>query len=86
MAWIECLNILQNLKVGDATVKHCFRPGCSSTLQLDKLLQLQPELSLTESLWFFWIFYLIPFGTPGSLSYYLDKHVTAHGAPDLIAR
>ena len=68
VAWIEYLYVLENIQVGDSAVKHCFRPGSSSTLRLEKPLQLQPELSLSESLWFLWVLNLRSFGTPDSLS------------------
>ena len=86
MAWIECLNVLENLKIGDTTVKHCFRPGNSTTLRLEKPLQLLPELSLADSLQFFWILDLTSLGTPGSLGQYHDEYVIAHGASSLVAR
>ena len=86
VARIEGLDVLENLEVSNTAVEHCFRPGSSSTLQLEKSLQLRPELGLPESLWFLWVFDLSSFGTPGSLSHYLDENVTAHRAPGLIAR
>ena len=86
VAWIDCLDVLENVEVGDATVEHCFWPGSSATLRLEKPLQLQPEFSLPESPRFLWVLDLTSFGTPDSLSHYLDKHVTAHGASGLGAR
>ena len=86
VAWIECLNVLENLEIGDTTVEHCLRPGSSTTLRLEKPLQLLPELSLAYSFRFLWVLDLTSLGTPGSLSQYLDEYVTAHGASSLVAR
>ena len=69
---MECLDVLENLEVGDATVQHCFRPGSSSTFHFEKPLQFLPKLSLTDSSRFFRLFDLSAFGTPDSLGYYLD--------------
>ena len=86
VVWIKCLDILENLEVGDASIEDCLRPGSSSTLGFEELLQLNPELSFTNTLWLLWIFELRSFGTPDCLCYHFDKNITAHWTSFLRSR